>query len=158
MQAINKTERYASMVVSLIVISFFAYDIAIDFSEGETNSPHFYIELSLVILMAALVVYQLERNLSTQIKLQSATKKLNSIQGEVATAIDQQLSDWVLSPAEKEVAWFMIKGFSFQEIAGFRSVAEKTIHQQAANVYQKAGVGSRHELISGFLEDFVSSG
>ena len=103
------------------------------------------------------MIYQLGKNLSTQRKLRSANKKLSSIQGEIAVAIEQQLVDWVLSPAEKEVAWLMIKGFSFQEIAGFRSVTEKTIHQQAANVYQKAGVGSRHELISGFLEDFVGS-
>ncbi len=49
----------------------------------------------------------------------------------------------------------MIKGFSFQENSELREVSEKTIHQQSASIYKKANVHNRHELISGFIEDFI---
>jgi DNA-binding CsgD family transcriptional regulator len=153
---IPRFERHLNITVSLIVIGFFTHDIYSDYLDGEAVTGHFYAELIVVAVLIALVVYQLEKIFSTANKLNAANKTIRSLQGEVALAIDKQLAEWRLTPAEKEVAWLMVKGFSFKEIAGFRSVAEKTIHQQAANVYQKAGVGSRHELISGFLEDFVS--
>jgi DNA-binding CsgD family transcriptional regulator len=126
---------------------------AILFTSGSTGIPKGVVYTQHIF---STQIKLLEKIFSTANKLNAANKTIRSLQGEVALAIDKQLAEWRLTPAEKEVAWLMVKGFSFKEIAGFRSVAEKTIHQQAANVYQKAGVGSRHELISGFLEDFVS--
>ena len=154
---ITRFERHLNIIISLVVIGFFTHDIYGDYLEGEAATSHFYAELTIVILLIGLVAYQLEKIFSTSNKLSAANKTIKSLRGEIAIAIDQQLAEWGLTPSEKEVAWLMIKGFAFKEIANFRSVTEKTIHQQAAVVYKKSGVSGRHELISGFLEDFVST-
>jgi DNA-binding CsgD family transcriptional regulator len=154
---ITRFERHLNIIISLVVIGFFIHDIYGDYLEGEAVTSHFYAELGIVALLIALVVYQLEKIFSTANRLNAANKTIKSLQGEIAIVIDQQLDGWKLTPSEKEVAWLMIKGFAFKEIATFRSVTEKTVHQQAAVVYKKSGVSGRHELISGFLEDFVSN-
>ena len=70
-------------------------------------------------------------------------------------AIDRQLERWGLSQAEKEVALLLLKGLSHKEIGQMRNVAEATVRQQGRAIYQKAGLGGRHELAAFFLEDLL---
>lgn len=67
--------------------------------------------------------------------------------------MEQRFAEWGLSPAERDVALFAIKGMSGAEIAALRGTSEGTIKAQMAAVYRKAGVGGRHQLLSLFIED-----
>ncbi len=73
----------------------------------------------------------------------------------LSQAIDQQLDAWSLTPAEKEVAFLLLKGLSFKEIATVRSASERTVRQQALAVYAKSGLAGRAELAAFFLEDLL---
>ncbi len=70
-------------------------------------------------------------------------------------AIDEQLSAWELSPAEKEIALLLLKGITNREIAGIRKTSEHTIKQQASAVYRKAGFKTRGEMSAFFLGDLL---
>jgi putative tricarboxylic transport membrane protein len=76
---------------------------------------------------------------------------------EVSDYIYSEFVRWDLTEAEKEIAWLIIKGFSFFKIADLRSRSERTIRQQAAAIYAKAGLRSRAELSAYFLEDLFAS-
>ncbi|NHF72565.1 helix-turn-helix transcriptional regulator [Paracoccus sp. 12-3] len=82
-----------------------------------------------------------------------AQEKLARAKSAFMDLIDQRFTDWALSPAERDVALFSIKGMSVAEIAALRGTSEGTIKAQAAAVYRKAGVGNRHQLLSLFIED-----
>ena len=69
--------------------------------------------------------------------------------------IEKQFAKWGLSGAEKEVALFLLKGYSHRDIAELRRVSDATARQQARAVYQKAGVAGRHDLSAFFLEDLA---
>lgn len=73
----------------------------------------------------------------------------------LAHAIDEQLDAWGLTPAEKEVAFLLLKGFSFKEIAPVRGTSERTVRQQGLAVYAKSGLAGRAELAAFFLEDLL---
>lgn len=73
----------------------------------------------------------------------------------LSQAIDQQLETWRLTPAEKEIAFLLLKGLSFKEIAAVRDASERTVRQQALAVYAKSGLGGRAELAAFFLEDLL---
>jgi DNA-binding CsgD family transcriptional regulator len=73
----------------------------------------------------------------------------------LARAIDQQLSKWNLSLAEKEVAFLLLKGLSLKEVAHVRNTTEKTARVQSMAVYAKAGIAGRSELSAFFLEDLL---
>ncbi len=73
----------------------------------------------------------------------------------LSQAIDQQLDTWNLTPAEKEVAFLLLKGLSFKEIATVRDASERTVRQQALAVYAKSGLAGRAELAAFFLEDLL---
>jgi DNA-binding CsgD family transcriptional regulator len=70
-------------------------------------------------------------------------------------AIDQQLDAWNLTPAEKEVAFLLLKGLSFKEVAPVRKASERTVRQQALAVYAKSGPAGGAELAAFFLEDLL---
>jgi DNA-binding CsgD family transcriptional regulator len=73
----------------------------------------------------------------------------------LAGAIDQQFDRWGLSPAEKDVALLLLKGFSHKEVAQLRGRSERTVRQQALSMYRKANLSGRASLAAYFLEDLL---
>jgi DNA-binding CsgD family transcriptional regulator len=70
-------------------------------------------------------------------------------------AIDRQFERWELTPAEREVALLLLKGFSHKEIADIRDVSDRTVRQQAHAVYDKGNLDGRAQLSAFFLEDLL---
>lgn len=73
----------------------------------------------------------------------------------LSKAIDQQLTKWQLSTAEKEVAFLLLKGLSLKEVAQVRSTSEKTARAQSMAIYAKSGLSGRSELSAFFLEELL---
>ena len=73
----------------------------------------------------------------------------------LSNSIDEQLTAWNLSPAEKEVAFLLLKGLSLKEIAHLRNTTEKTARVQSMAIYSKASLAGRSELAAFFLEDLL---
>ena len=69
--------------------------------------------------------------------------------------IDRQLQDWDLTPAERETALMLLKGFGHKEIAALQQKSERTVRQHAVSVYRKSGLAGRAELSAFFLEDLL---
>ena len=60
-----------------------------------------------------------------------------------------------LSPAERDVAWFTVKGLSMQEIARMRETSDGTVKAQSNAIYRKAGVSGRYQLLSQFVDELM---
>jgi DNA-binding CsgD family transcriptional regulator len=68
-------------------------------------------------------------------------------------AIDDRLTAWGLTPAEREVALLLLKGRSHKQIAFVTGRSERTVRQHAVAVYDKSGLAGRAEFAAFFLED-----
>jgi DNA-binding CsgD family transcriptional regulator len=73
----------------------------------------------------------------------------------LGAAIDDQLRAWQLTPAERETALLLLKGYGHKEIAVLCGRSERTVRQHAVAVYRKSGLGGRAELAAFFLEDLL---
>lgn len=73
-------------------------------------------------------------------------------------ALDRQFDAWSLTPAEKEVALLLLKGFSHKEAAQLSNRSERTVRQHAVSVYRKSHLGGRAELAAFFFEDMLLPG
>lgn len=80
---------------------------------------------------------------------------LRAATGAFMELLEDRFADWGLTPAERDVAFFAIKGLSIQEIAGLRSTSEGTVKAQTNAIYRKAGVGNRSQLLSLFIDDLL---
>lgn len=70
-------------------------------------------------------------------------------------AIDRQFDTWELTPAERQIALLLLKGYSHKAIARRTQRSDQTVRQHAASIYRKAAVAGRAELSAFFLEDLM---
>lgn len=136
-------------------------DLIVDLREG-TTLRHALVEGSIVLAGAiglGVVLLHLlgtrrvlaERLVQARADAERWQAETTELMHGFGAAIDRQLARWELTPAEREVALFLLKGLSHKAIADVRGVSEATVRQQARGVYQKAGVEGRHDLAAFFL-------
>ncbi len=147
--------HFRSLAIYSVIIVFFIYDLTTDYLHSDHLNLHFFLEVIAFILVIYLLTYQIYQIILIQREIKQAHISIDNLQGKLKQYIDRQFNVWQLTKSENEIAWFIIKGFSFKEIAHFRSVAEKTVQQQSSNIYKKSKTKNRHQLISAFLEDFI---
>ncbi|MBL7544167.1 MAG: hypothetical protein JNL11_10135 [Bdellovibrionaceae bacterium] len=164
----NRKERIAVITILAIVALMVAMDLATDSSEG-VEVWHLLVEGSAGLASLFAIFYfmkdsfnlqhRLSDSLSENIKLKKEadewkTEAQKYIEG-LSASIDQQLSKWNLSHAEKEVALLLLKGLSLKEVAQIRNTTDKTARVQSISVYSKSGLAGRSELAAFFLEDLL---
>ncbi|MCO4848344.1 MAG: helix-turn-helix transcriptional regulator [Yoonia sp.] len=82
--------------------------------------------------------------------------QLRLASGAFMDVLDEYFTAWRLTPAERDVALFAIKGMSTSEMAGLRDVSEGTIKAQTNAIYRKANVSGRTQLLSLFIDELIS--
>lgn len=85
----------------------------------------------------------------------AAEEQLRRASGAFMDLLRERFEEWGLTPSEKDVALFAIKGLSTAEIATLRSTSEGTVKAQTNAIYRKAGVSGRSQLLSLFIEDLM---
>lgn len=161
-------QKLGIFLIMLLLTAVWAFDAIDDIAHGSDMS-HILIEagilLAIAIWFATVAIRyfaskQLSRKMRTE--LTSVRQDLESYRQETAhlakglsLKIDQQLEQWQMTKAEKEVALLVLKGFSNKEISNIRGTAEKTTVQQVSAIYEKSGIHHRTEFAAFFLEDLL---
>ena len=107
------------------------------------------IGLVLGVVVGALMLRRALRERNT------AEERLRRASGAFMDLLEERFAEWGLTPSERDVALFAIKGMSTAEIAGLRSTSEGTVKAQTNAIYRKAGVSGRSQLLSLFIEDLM---
>jgi DNA-binding CsgD family transcriptional regulator len=84
-----------------------------------------------------------------------AEERLRRASGAFMDLLQERFVEWGLTPSERDVALFAIKGMSTSEIAALRATSEGTVKAQTNAIYRKAGVTGRPQLLSLFIEDLM---
>ena len=84
-----------------------------------------------------------------------AEARLRRASGAFMDLLEERFAEWGLTPSERDVALFAIKGMSTAEIATLRSTSEGTVKAQTNAIYRKAGVTGRPQLLSLFIDDLM---
>ena len=164
-----RRERLVGLCFFAIVIVATIIDVIEDSSEGSPWT-HILTELFIISVSFGAALYLWRRlnsgwrNRTNQLKseLSQALGDIERWKQEAAAvsrgltdAIERQLAQWGLSPAEQEIAFLLIKGLSLREVAEARTTTERTVRQQAAPIYRKSGLEGRAQLAAFFLEDLL---
>lgn len=164
----SQKERWVLVSILSAVFLLAATDIAGDSKEG-VDFWHLVLEGSVGLISLFGIFYVLRDSFKTKQNLIEANQKFSAYREEsekwrteskkyldgLSCAIDEQLSKWGLTSAEKEVAFLLLKGLSLKDAANVRNTTEKTARVQSMAIYAKAGLSSRSELSAFFLEDLL---
>jgi|JI8StandDraft_1071087.scaffolds.fasta_scaffold59678_3 DNA-binding NarL/FixJ family response regulator len=80
---------------------------------------------------------------------------LNNPQQGYAHLMNEEFQKWKFTPSETEVAIFILRGFSNQQIASVREKSLRTIENQTFAIYQKSGMRGKLEFISYFINPLL---
>ncbi len=146
------------MIQALCAV-FFVSDILSSFF-GVTTTPlsweyREYLEIGAafgLIIGLALGGLMLRRALRER---NAAEARLRRASGAFMDLLTERFQEWGLTPAEKDVALFAIKGLSTSDIAVLRATSEGTVKAQTNAIYRKAGVTGRSQLLSLFIDDLM---
>lgn len=160
--------RTLFVVFSLFVFASSAEEIVSEFMAGErwrtmADDLAMFASSGVLVLVFGLEYLSQRRALGElRDQLDSARGQLvqldansRQIARQYRDVIQMQFDQWQLTASEQEVVLALLKGLSFREVAELRETREKTVRQQAINVYRKAGVAGRHELAAWFFEDML---
>lgn len=152
---------FAILVVQAACAFFFVSDILFSvlgiYAHPIAWQTREYIEIGaalglvLGVLLGAIALQRLMRD------RRRAEEKLRRASGAFMDLLQEKFGDWGLTPSERDVALFAIKGMSTAEIAGLRNTAEGTVKAQTNAIYRKAGVSGRPQLLSLFIEDLMET-
>lgn len=148
------TTIVAIQVVCAVVFFLQTFSAVIGF-EPISWRLHELVEISAamgLIVGAVAGMVLLRRSMRHSARMES---QLRAASGAFAELMDEKFEDWGLTPAEKDVALFSIKGLSTAEIAAIRQTSEGTVKAQTGAIYRKAGVSGRPQLLSLFIEDLI---
>ncbi|MCF8474094.1 MAG: LuxR C-terminal-related transcriptional regulator [Emcibacter sp.] len=153
------TILWIGMILSTVCMVFFALDVFGDVFFGHdfpNEKAHLIIESFVVVLSLGAFIFHI-RELNIFFKRHhKMNDQMRVASGQFALVIETLFDEWTLTPAERDVAIYLIKGMSFSEIADIRQSKEGTIKAQTNAIYRKANVGSCHELLSLFLDELLT--
>lgn len=143
------------MAVQLGCAAFFVVDAVHDHLEGRNLwSLDLHLGIETIATLSLLVAIGIEAQfLKSLLNRKSMLERsLDHVSAEVNEVIIAQFEEWRLSPAESDIAMFLVKGLGTQEIAELRGSAEGTIKAHFNAIFRKAGVHSRAELLSALID------
>jgi DNA-binding CsgD family transcriptional regulator len=142
------------LVLQSVAAIFFVGDAVLDFASN-AFSAHMVIEAIIAIVLVVGVVLgalQMRRVIERAERGEAAVAAASGAFGEL---VKITFEDWRLTAAESEIALLTLKGFDVAEIARIRGSAAGTVRAQLTRVYSKAGVSSRAQFMSLFLQDLL---
>lgn len=143
------------MAVQLACAIFFVSDVASDlFSEGGLAIFDWHLAFETLATVSLLIAIAIEGRFLMDLLRRKARleESLHHASAEVYAVIEAQFEEWSLSPAEHDIAMFLVKGLGTGEIARMRGSAEGTIKAHFNAIFRKAGVHSRAELLSALID------
>ncbi|MCG9714036.1 LuxR C-terminal-related transcriptional regulator [Shewanella insulae] len=159
------------LVIIALLVLIMLFKLVDIVADVQLEIPAWHIaQESVLVLLTVIATLYLSRDLvrrSRQVKalahrLAQADKQIDNLSSQMRTArqeysqaVASQFDTWGFTKSEQQVAFLILKGLSFKEIAEVRQTKEKTVRQQASTIYGKAEVDGRHTFCAWFMEDFI---
>ncbi len=147
------------LVIQIVCTLFFLTDALGDMILAEeilAGFSHDILESMVVLAMSLSIVFtitEIRRMLHRQRRMEDQIKIAS---GAFVSMLNQYFDSWKLTPSERDVALFLIKGMSFSDIAKMRNTKEGTVKAQCNAIYNKSDVTGRAQLLSFFIEELLS--
>lgn len=137
---------------------FFLMDVITDWGEvGGKPTSHLLVEGMAVGTLTLAILFELRMIIELMQRKARLEKSLKDASRAVFEVIYDHFDLWALSPAERDVAGFLVKGFSTGEIASLRGNKEGTIKAHLNAIYRKSGTRNRAELMSVLIDRLIDA-
>lgn len=161
---VRKTINAKSYVlISLILFQslcavFFVGDVlddAVSIGGIAFANTHLIVEALATVVLVLAIFFEFQYLMDILRRSARAEIAVRVASGALQDLIEEYFENWGLTPSEKDVALFAMKGLSILEIAELRGSREGTVKTHLNAIYRKADVSGRSQLVSLLVEDLI---
>ncbi|WP_433989589.1 hypothetical protein SuNHUV7_02080 (plasmid) [Pseudoseohaeicola sp. NH-UV-7] len=148
----------ALVAVQILCAAFFTIDIIEDYrtyAHQGASMTHLYIEAVATASLVAAIVFEMRFVLHLLRRKAHLERSVSAASMAMYDVVEAHFDLWGLTPSERDVATFLVKGFGISEIAQLRGSAEGTIKSHLNAIYRKSGAGNRGELLSQIIDSVM---
>lgn len=148
----------ATIAVQALCAAFFLWDALGDYLRLGQRSLDLHLGVESLAVLSLILAIALETGQLARLLRREAhmIRGLSAAGRALHDLMEEHFAQWRLTPAERDVATFLIKGSDIAEIARLRGSAEGTVKAHLNAIYRKAGVSGRPALVSLLIEDLMS--
>lgn len=145
------------ILVQILCAVFFLADIIDDYRETGWASDRFHMGLETVatLTLVAAIVFEIRFILTLLRRKAHLERSVSIATSAMHDVIDAHFRAWDLTPAETDVATFLVKGFGIHDIARLRGSAEGTVKSQLNAIYRKSGTHNRGEVLALIIDSLM---
>lgn len=162
-QTIDRNAVFFGMVILLVCMAFFGFDVVADIVKHGLSRTHYTGEELVHLAFESVAVAGLGYAVITlraylrllQFNEERNLKTIYMLRGNFDEVLHEKFEDWSLTEAERDVTLLIIRGLSIANIAETRNTAQGTIKAQSSSIFRKIGVGSKTELMSVIIDEFL---
>lgn len=150
----------ALIALQTVCALFFLADIVADFNEVGAqvlSDMHLFIEAMATLTLFAAIVVEIKVLMRLRLREAQLVESLDMARAAVEDVIAAHFDRWALSPSERDIAQFLVKGMSIAETAALRGSAEGTIKAHLNAIYRKSGTRNRAELMSNLIDALMGA-
>lgn len=155
----TKQGKMSLFIAQFLCVLFFVFDFVreiLGIPEEISGVDLEYLEFFVVLVIVISMVITGRQVLRLRDKSALLEDKLKLASRAFGDILAQNFQQWALTASERDVALLAIKGFGISQIAHMRQTKDGTIKAQLNQIYKKAGVTGRPQLISHFVEELMS--
>lgn len=164
-RAMNRGAVFLGAAVLLGCIAFFGFDVVADLVEHGLKGTSYTVGELLHLVFEMLAVAGLGYaaiTLRAYLRLSRAEAErsketIHMLRGNFDEVLHDKFEAWGLTNAERDVTLLIIRGLSVADIAAARKTAQGTIKAQSTSIFRKIGVGSKTELMSAIIDEFLDA-
>lgn len=147
------------VVAQLICAVLFVIDLMSETilrKEGRADVYHITLETVLIICLVASIVFEWQAGKKLLRRATVLQDNLDNANKAVFQVVEAHFDSWGLTPSERDVAGFVVKGMTTAEIAELRGSSEATIKAHLNAVYRKSGSLNRAGMLSNVIDSLIS--
>ncbi len=139
---------------------FFLSDVLSDWRDmgpSIATERHVLVELAAVLALCLAIVFETRYILRLLRREAHLERSVSVASAAMRDVIEAHFDAWRLTPAEQDIAAFLVKGMTIPEIAALRGSAEGTIKSHLNAVYRKSGTQGRGDLLALILDGLIEA-
>lgn len=147
------------VVAQLICAVLFMIDLLSETilrQEGRADVYHITLESVLIVCLVASIVFEWQAGKKLLRRTNMLQGNLDNASKAVFQVVEAHFDSWGLTPSERDVAGFVVKGMTTAEIAELRGCSEATVKAHLNAVYRKSGSVNRAGMLSNVIDSLIS--
>lgn len=147
------------IVLQLVCAILFVGDLASELpllGRAPADILHITLETVAILCLLAAIAFEWREGKRLLRRTAILEEEINNARKTVIDLIETHFDSWGLTPSERDVAGFVVKGLTTAEISTLRGCTEATVKAHLNAVYRKSGSLNRAGMLSHVIDSLIN--